>query len=93
MAFLDITNLSLIRPSTPHHTKLKVHFRKGITTDDGRRHPNRCGGCVGRVSGCLLKVLDLDVALVALLGLVRGPEGEVVTKELHNEGGVLVRFF
>lgn len=43
------------------------------------------------VAGHLGEVLDLHVALVTLLGLVGGPEGEVVAQQLHDEGGVLVR--
>lgn len=42
-------------------------------------------------AGCLGEVLDLHIALVALLRLVRGPESEVVAQQLHDEGGILVR--
>lgn len=32
-----------------------------------------------------LQVFQLNVAILALLGLVRGPQGQVVTQQLHNE--------
>ena len=37
-----------------------------------------------------LEVLDLDVTFVALLWLVGGPQGKVISQQLHNEGGILV---
>jgi hypothetical protein len=39
----------------------------------------------------LRQVLHLDVSVVALLGLVGGPEGEVVAQQLHDQRAVLVR--
>ena len=37
-----------------------------------------------------LKILNLNIVLVALLRLVRGPEGQVVSEQLHDESRVLV---
>jgi len=38
-----------------------------------------------------LQILHLHIPFIALVGLVRGPQGEVVSEQLHDQGGVLVR--
>lgn len=65
-----------------------IHLKNGGTrpeSADWRRNPAKALAC--------LEILDLDITLIALLRLIGGPQGEVVSEQLHDEGRILIRLF